>query len=343
MLDSLVSPAVLIVCVFALSWWLTGRLRQYALARQLIDIPNARSSHVVPTPRGGGVAVVVALMLALPELLWLHLIDMHLAVAIAGGGGLVALIGFMDDHGHVAARWRLFAHFLAAAWVLFWLDLNLGAGMGVAVSAALVGIAAIYLVWMLNLYNFMDGIDAIASVEAISVCGFGAACFWLADDTSLAGLTLVLGAAVGGFLVWNAPPAKIFMGDAGSGCLGFVLGVIGLQAWAADAALFWSWCILLAVFVTDATVTLVHRAVRRERIYQAHRSHAYQRLARRLGGHAPVTLGAAAINLFWLFPVAGLVATHSLSVPWGLVAAYVPMITLAVYVGAGSSEANDVR
>lgn len=343
MLDSLVSSALLLVCVFALSWWLTGRLRQYALARQLIDIPNARSSHVVPTPRGGGVAIVAAFMLALPLLLWLHLIDVRLVVAIAGGGGLVAIVGFMDDHGHIAARWRLLAHFLAAAWVLFWLDVNPATGMGVAVSVTLMGIAAIYLVWMLNLYNFMDGIDGIASVEAISVCGLGAGSFWLANDTSLAGLTLALGAAVGGFLVWNAPPARIFMGDAGSGCLGFVLGVIGLQAWNVDAVFFWSWVVLLAVFVTDATVTLVHRAIRGERIYQAHRSHAYQRFARRLGGHAPVTLGVGVINFFFLFPVAGLVATRTLSVPWGLAAAYVPIIALALYGGAGAPESSDVR
>ena len=335
--DSLVFPALLLVCVFVLSWWLTGWLHRYALARQLIDIPNARSSHAVPTPRGGGVAIAAAFMLALPLLLWLHLVDVTLVVAIVGGGGLVALIGFLDDHGHIPARWRLLAHFAAAFWAL-WLA---AASMPLAVGGAWlgVGLSAFYLVWMLNLYNFMDGIDGIASVEAITVCAGAALIYWLRGDAP-AGLMppLALAAAVTGFLVWNFPPAKIFMGDAGSGFLGIVLGVLSLQAGAVAPALFWSWVILLGVFIVDATYTLLRRLLRGERVYEAHRSHAYQHASRRFASHRTVTLGVAAINVLWLLPWAVAVGLGWVGAGTGLVLAYLPLALVCRFFDAGAAE-----
>ncbi|MCB1959403.1 MAG: glycosyltransferase family 4 protein [Rhodocyclaceae bacterium] len=337
MTDPLVLPALLLVSVFALSWWLTGRLRRYALARQLIDTPNARSSHVVPTPRGGGVAIVTTFMLALALLLWLHLIDVALVVAIAGGGGLVALIGFMDDHGHIAARWRLLAHFVAALWVLF---TGVAAMSNVAGFAGLgLAVSAVYLVWMLNLYNFMDGIDGIASVEAITVCAGAALIYWLRGDAP-AGLMppLALAAAVTGFLVWNFPPAKIFMGDAGSGFLGIVLGVLSLQAGAVAPALFWSWVILLGVFIVDATYTLLRRLLRGERVYEAHRSHAYQHASRRFASHRTVTLGVAAINVLWLLPWAVAVGLGWVGAGTGLVLACLPLTLACRFFDAGAAE-----
>jgi Fuc2NAc and GlcNAc transferase len=216
----------------------------------------------------------------------------------------------------------LFGHTLAAGWLAD-------------------ALAALYLVWLLNLYNFMDGIDGIAGMEAITVCLGAAALVGLALGIGSAadiGLPLLLAGAVAGFLVWNFPPARIFMGDAGSGFLGITLGILSLHAGAIAPPLLWSWLILLGVFVADATVTLLRRLLRGERVYEAHRSHAYQQAARHYGRHLPVTLAVAAVNLAWLTPIAAGVAMRRIEPGAGLLIAYAPLFALAVRFRAGEPE-----
>lgn len=331
----------LLAAVFIVSWGLTFVLRRYALAKSLMDIPNERSSHAVPTPRGGGVAIVVAFILALPALYSSGLLDVNLFYALLGSGLLVALIGFADDHGHIAARWRLLGHFVAAVWALYWMGGIAPVSMfGMEFQLGWVGsvLAAIYLVWMLNLYNFMDGIDGLASAQAIFVCLAGCLVSLMAGNQSVLWVSLFLSSAVAGFLLWNFPPARIFMGDAGSGFLGVVLGILSLYAAWGNSALLWSWLILLAVFTVDSTVTLLRRLVRGEKIYQAHRSHAYQYAARHFSSHKVVTLGVTCINVFWIFPMAVLVGNGYLDGLTGLVATYVPLVFLAFRFNAGKAE-----
>ncbi|WP_214347053.1 MraY family glycosyltransferase [Pseudomonas congelans] len=330
-----------VIAIAFLSLILTALLRKYALAKSLIDIPNARSSHSIPTPRGGGVAIVITFIMAMAALCWAGHLPSSAFVAIVGSGGLVAVIGFMDDHGHIAARWRLLGHFAAAAWALFWLDglapLDV---MGWTFDAGPLWqvLAAFYLVWMLNLYNFMDGIDGIAGIEAVTVCLGMSIIYALGGHTWLSLEVLMLAAAAAGFLYWNFPPAKIFMGDAGSGFLGIVLGVLSIQGSWASPQLFWSWLILLGVFVVDATVTLVRRLLRRERLYEAHRSHAYQFASRHYGRHVPVTLAVGLINLVWLLPIALWVALgDGEGLIWAVIA-YCPLILLALRFSAGKAE-----
>ncbi|MCB1937601.1 MAG: glycosyltransferase family 4 protein [Rhodocyclaceae bacterium] len=316
---------------------LTALVRRYALSRQLLDVPNARSSHVAPTPRGGGVSIVLCFLGSVPLLVGAGGLTAAWGWALAGAGGGVALVGFLDDHGHIPARWRLLAHFAAAFWAL-WLA---AASMPLAVGGAWlgVGLSAFYLVWMLNLYNFMDGIDGIASVEAITVCAGAALIYWLRGDAPAVLMPpLALAAAVAGFLVWNFPPAKIFMGDAGSGFLGIVLGVLSLQAGAVSPALFWSWVILLGVFIVDATYTLLRRLLRGERVYEAHRSHAYQHASRRFASHRTVTLGVVAINVLWLLPWAVAVGLGWVGAGTGLVLAYLPLALVCRFFDAGAAE-----
>lgn len=313
---------------------LTFLLRRYAIAASLLDIPNARSSHNLPTPRGGGVAIVLVFLLGL-LLLWqtgqITTVDFW---ALFGAGGWVAAIGFMDDHQHIPAGWRLLAHFIGAAWALFWLG-NLPSLplFGYSVSWGGLGtiLAAFYLVWLLNLYNFMDGIDGLASLEAISVLLGGVL---LSNTPELA----LLIAAVAGFLCWNFPPAKIFMGDAGSGFLGIILGIFSLQAMQTHAQLFWSWLILLGVFIVDATWTLARRLLQGEKIYEAHRSHTYQRASRHYGSHKTVSLTVTVINLCWLLPIALWVGLGDLNGFLGLVIAYTPLSYLAIHFQAGLKE-----
>lgn len=323
-----------------MTWVLTGMLRRYAILKSLIDIPNERSSHTVPTPRGGGVAFVIMFLLALFFLHRIELLSTDLLLALLGSGALVAITGFLDDHVSIAARWRLLMHFIAAAWGVYWL----GGLPAIIVGGYLIDLGwaghllgLFYLVWLLNLYNFMDGIDGIAGIEAITVSLGGALLTVLGTESAGQLWALVLLAVtVTGFLFWNFPPAKIFMGDAGSGFLGIVLGLFSVQAAWNSPQFFWSWLILLSVFIVDASFTLSRRYFRGEKVYQAHRSHAYQYAARFYNAHEPVTLAVGAINIGWLIPIALWVGMGGLDGLWGFVIAYIPVILLALRFKAGA-------
>lgn len=333
--------AFLLMMVFWLSWGLTYGMRRYALSRNLLDVPNGRSSHSAPTPRGGGVAIVLTFLSGLPILFSLGGLDRSLMWALLGAGGWIALLGFIDDHKHVAARWRLLGHFAGAIWIVAWLGgmpvINVH-GQQFELGWAGHLLAVVGLVWLLNLYNFMDGIDGIASIQAVSVCVGGVLLYWLSGHLRDAWSLALLAAAVAGFLFWNFPPARIFMGDAGSGFLGAILGALALHAGWISTELLWAWLILLGVFVVDTSWTLMRRLARRERVYEAHRSHAYQFASRRLKRHLPVTMAVAFINVFWLLPVAGLVTLGYIEGAWGVLLAYAPLVGLAWYFGAGGSE-----
>ncbi|AIG05691.1 glycosyltransferase WbpL [Pseudomonas fluorescens] len=320
---------------------LTALLRQYALRRSIIDIPNARSSHTVPTPRGGGVAIVLTFALALVWLACVQLITVAESAALLGAGLLIAIIGFMDDHGHIAARWRLLGHFTAAIWTLSWMHgLPAITAFGVVFDLGWVGhvLAVFYLVWMLNLYNFMDGIDGLASLQAICACLGLTLIYFLSGQLSMMWAPLLLSVSVAGFLYWNFPPARIFMGDAGSGFLGIILGGLSIQAAWAGSEFFFAWLIMLGVFIVDATFTLIRRLARGDKVYEAHRSHAYQFASRQYGRHLPVTLAVAVINVVWLLPLALAVAIFGLDAGLGTVIAYLPLVLLAVKYRAGQRE-----
>lgn len=323
---------------------LTGWLRGLALARGMIDEPNARSSHLLPTPRGGGLAFVVVVLASLPALAMTGALLLRPLWGLLGAGVLVAGIGWIDDHRHVPAPWRLLVHFAAAAWALAWLGgLPPLEVFGATVDLRWPGqvLALIYIVWMLNLYNFMDGIDGIAGIEAVTVCLGGVLLGRLAPTSSEGWATsIVLAGAVSGFLFWNFPRSRIFMGDVGSGFLGLALALMSLEAGRVAPELFWGWLVMLGAFIVDATLTLMRRLLRFEAVHQAHRSHAYQRLAHRIGAHPPVSLAVGAINVLWLLPVATLVVTGRLDGVVGLGIAYAPLIVIALALGAGQPGAE---
>lgn len=333
--------STLFVGVFLASLLMTFMLRRYALHRQLIDMPNARSSHTVPTPRGGGVAIAVSFLAALAAVAAVGILPLDQFAGLFGAGLIVALIGFADDHGHIAARWRLLGHFAAASWLLVCFGglprLNV---FGFDVDLEWYGaiLAAVYLVWVLNLYNFMDGIDGIAGAVAICVTVVGAILYYWCGHPQQVWTPLLLASACAGFLIWNFPPAKIFMGDAGSGFLGIILASMALQAASIEPQLLWSWLILMGVFVVDATYTMLRRLIRGEKIYEAHRSHAYQYASRQHSSHKKVTLSVVLINIVWLTPLALWVGKGGLDGLSGLVLAYVPLLFLAIRYNAGKPE-----
>jgi len=320
----------------------TGAMRHYAVQRNLIDIPNLRSSHALPTPRGGGVAIVFAFFIATCLLASLGLIDAKVSGAILVGGGAMALVGFLDDRLHLTASVRFGVHLAAAVWVVFLLggiserDL---ANWGLHGLWAGRLIAVLTLIWVANLFNFMDGLDGIAGSEAVFVSGAGAWLNWReGGETGLTAAMACLAATCLGFLRWNWPPARIFMGDVGSGFLGFSLAVLGLTASQRGMLPIEIWAILGGVFLVDATVTLVRRLARGDRWFEAHRTHAYQTLARRWKAHLPVTILVMIIDILWLLPIAIFAAVAPSHALWLLAVALAPLVALAIAYGAGTPE-----
>jgi len=265
----------------------------------MLDIPNDRSLHEAPTPRGGGLSFVAVFLAAVTGLALAGMISGRLALALGPGGALVALAGWLDDHGHLPVRLRLAVQFLAAGIAVAALggvdSLELGRVTMPLGSAGSV-LAAVGIVWMLNLYNFMDGIDGIAGVEAVTTALFAGLFLAWKGAPGIAFLCAVLAAATAGFLTWNWPPAKIFMGDVGSGFLGYVFAVMALASEKAGAVPLLVWILLLGVFVLDTTVTLLLRMRRGETIWQAHRSHYFQRAVRAGLSHRSVTVWTGLLN-----------------------------------------------
>lgn len=332
---------VIAIAVAIVAVAVTGWVRRQALARHWLDLPTARSSHHSPTPRGGGLAIVIATTAGFAALRIVDAMEPRLLVALLGGGLAVAWIGFRDDRKPVRPAFRLTVHLAAAAWALAWLGgvppLQFGervVDFGVAGYA--LGVLAIG--WVVNLFNFMDGVDGLAASEAafMGLAGALLSGYSGALDTAAAGVVFAAGCL--GFLAWNWPPARIFMGDVGSGFLGYVLAVLALAAmWHSPVALF-AWLVLGAVFFVDATVTLVRRLLRGERVHEAHRSHAYQWLSRRWGSHRSVTVTVIWFNVVVLLPVAGLCMAFPERAAVVLAATLGIMTLIALRAGSGRAE-----
>lgn len=286
------------------------------IARRLawLEAPVERSSHEVPTPSSGGLALVPALLLilgvvaplsgsGLDQRAWLCL------TAVA----LLCFLGAWDDRRSLSVRFRLVTQFVVCAVVLFAYDFFAG-GWALAL-ALLVG-----LVWLVNLYNFMDGIDGIAALQCALTAGALAVLGHLANaELAFQQSAAAVAGIYAGFLVFNWHPAKLFMGDAGSLSAGLLLGWLGLWSWRADSLPPASWLILMSPFLLDTGFTLLRRMANGEAISQAHKSHLYQRLARYWGAPKRVDLGLLLLHLAWLFPLA-LAASEGWANSWTLLA-----------------------
>lgn len=340
MLETVIRAAIAAVAALLVAAAATGLVRRYALRSKLLDVPNARSSHSRPTPRGGGIGIVAAVFAGLVGgrvAGWLTTHELLLPLPAA----MVAVVGLVDDRRGLPPSIRLAVHFVAAI-----------AFLVIAGGAIELGIPAIDrwpwfagaliacgLVWLLNLYNFMDGIDGIAGAEmvfaasAIAIVGLQAGV-----PTGLVPSAALLAGSAAGFLLWNWPPARIFMGDVGSGFCGFALGVLSCQLMADARVTLWVPLIIVGVFITDATMTLGRRALRGESVHQAHRTHAYQWLSRRFGSHRTVVVGMTLINVAWLLPMALLAQRYPGVAPLIAVTAYLPLVALCVAAGSGRPE-----
>jgi len=268
------------------------------LSDRLLDQPNARSLHQVAVPRHGGLAIMAGMLMV-----WLlnwqpWMWPMTLCVLL-----LVAL-SFVDDVRHLPAGWRLMAHFLIAAVFVFGAQFS-GWHVG-GMSLMLVA-----MVWMTNLYNFMDGSDGLAGGMALSGFGFLGVAGLLAGDAQMATLALAVAGGAAAFLLFNFHPAHVFMGDAGSIPLGFLAAAMGVIGWQRGDWSVWFPVMVFSPFILDASVTLLKRLLRRKKVWQAHREHYYQRLVQMGWGHRKTALWAYGIML-----LAGCSALVLLYQPW---------------------------
>lgn len=330
------------VAAFVLAALLTRAMLTLARSHDLIDVPNERSSHHAPTPRGGGVAIVLASIAGCVALAMLGYLQTQLLIAVAGGGLMVAVCGFIDDRYQLSARVRLLAHFGAACWALIWLG-GLPA-LRIADEMYSLGpfgylLGAFGIVWTINLFNFMDGIDGIAASEAAFIAASGAAlALWFVSSSGVPWAALLFAAACCGFLLLNWPPARIFMGDVGSGYLGYVVAVLAVAAARESPVALFVWAILGGAFLVDATTTLARRGIRGERLHQAHRSHAYQHLARRWRSHERVVVAMLILNVAWLLPCAAFAVRYPAFAAATVVVALLPLVVMAVVAGAGRAD-----
>ncbi|MFC5435042.1 glycosyltransferase family 4 protein [Rhodanobacter umsongensis] len=307
---------------FLITWVLTRAAIHYAHRRGMLDQPGQRRSHHQPTPRGGGIGIVIAMLGCAPATLrslpaaWPSGVVAALLVALF----LVALAGWWDDHRALPVLPRLAAQLLGAgtfslalvmtdlSW--WWLPLLLAGG-----------------VWSINLHNFMDGIDGLLAQQAVFVgCGL-AWLAWTATQPALAFAAASLAAAALGFGWYNWPPARIFMGDVGSGSIGLLIFAFSAMLWRVDHALLWPALILSSAFVVDASLTLLARVFGGRRWYTAHREHLYQWLVRRDATHAQVDIAYLGWNLLIAAPSAWLACSHPrMALP----------ATMAVYLAAAA-------
>jgi Fuc2NAc and GlcNAc transferase len=328
---------------FIASYAFTAWLLRRSSLRLIVDRPNARSSHSTPTPRGGGLSMVTVTTCAAAILYSVGMLSRSMAAVMLLGGLSVAAIGFWDDVRSAPIVVRMAVHFGAALLAVYCLgsisQMRVGDSLvHLGVAGPVLGVLAV--VWILNLFNFMDGIDGIAASEAACAL-FGAAglAVFLGHCTVTdVAPALIAGASCLGFLRWNWPPAAIFMGDIGSGYLGYTIAVIALE-WSQTSPInIYTWLILGGVFLVDATLTLCRRLLRGESVHQAHRTHAYQWLARAWGSHARVTIAVIIINLIWLLPCAAFATKFPGSAFWICILALTPLVVCAFVSGSGRPE-----
>ncbi|MEO8809296.1 MAG: glycosyltransferase family 4 protein [Rhodanobacter sp.] len=296
----------------------------YARRRGMLDLPGQRRSHRVPTPRGGGVGIVFALLICLPGVALSSPVAWSAPivwVALCAALVIVALAGWWDDHRPLPVWPRLAAQVLGVGlfsaslvatdtrW--WWLPLLVAGG-----------------VWSINLHNFMDGIDGLLAQQVVFVAGGLAALAWGRGQPALVLSAACLASSALGFWCFNRPPARIFMGDVGSGSAGLLVFAFSVAVWRLEPALLWPALILSSAFLVDSSLTLLTRMWQGRRWYDAHRAHLYQWLVRRGRSHA----GADAVYLGWNLLVAAPLAWFACSHLQSALA-----VTMVAYAGAAAT------
>lgn len=331
-----------ILFFFTLSFLLTACVKYFLKKFKVLDFPNDRGMHRSIVPRGGGLAIVFSMILFFALNLYSSSntdLYAHLTLYIL----IFATIGFLDDLFSISYKPRLLVQFIGAIYLIFFSSLNYVSPSaevffisGFALKFALV----ILFVWFINLFNFMDGIDGLATTQAI--CFFLCSAFLLSqyDYQYPVQDFLIYISILFGFLLWNFHKAKIFLGDVGSITLSILIGIYVLYFLGIDPKLFYAGIILMALFIVDSTYTLIIRIFRNKSFHSAHNSHAYQNFARKLNSHSLVTCICILINLFFLFPIANLLFIFDINPIFLVICSYVPLLLGCIYLKAGTNITN---
>lgn len=297
--EALIAPFTFLVSVFTVRY-----VRRWALQRQVLDLPNTRSSHILPTPRGGGLAIVFTTLMGLLVYMIVSRDSASLlSLGYVIGALAIAIVSWIDDLHSLPNRVRFMVHFLAAiiaiAAVGYWREVTLPLTGSIYLGWLGLPLTVIWIIGLTNAYNFMDGIDGIAGSQAV-VGGIGWSLLgWLSGQPMVIILGLLVASSSLGFLVFNWPPATIFMGDVGSAYLGYTFALLpllsgsGHLAWSGAAL---SGFLLLWPFITDTALTFLRRLVHGERVFEAHRSHMYQHLVIAGHSHRTVTILYAGLS-----------------------------------------------
>jgi UDP-N-acetylmuramyl pentapeptide phosphotransferase/UDP-N-acetylglucosamine-1-phosphate transferase len=286
---------ILGLCSFSITWLII----RFAHKRKIFSIPNDRSLHEVPTPVGGGLAIVFTWYIGISFLFYYGFIDRNLYLALLSGI-IISIISFIDDLIGLPVMIRLFAHFITAIiafTLLGGLRQLIIPGFDFNYTYFTYPLAIVGMVWFINLFNFMDGVDGFASLEAIIIC---LVMYFLSGSL----INVLLVACVLGFLYWNWPRAKIFMGDVGSTQLGFILVVLGIFFHNTLKFSILNWIMLSSPFWFDATLTLYRRWRNGENLKQAHKKHAYQRIVQYGFSHLKVNTFMLLINVILILIIA---------------------------------------
>ena len=273
------APLLSFTLVLAMLWWL---LKGSSL--KVLDHPNSRSLHSTPVPRTGGVGLMLGVLVS-----WIFL-PVALPLPVWAGVGLLISVSFADDIFSLPVGWRLLLHGVVAAWFAVALLLDMHGWVTIAA-------VAVVIIWVTNLYNFMDGSDGLAGGMTLFGFGFYGLTAWLAGNEAFAVLNFCVAAAAAAFLLFNFHPARIFMGDAGAIPLGFLTATLGIFGWQQGLWPLWFPLLVFSPFIVDASVTLAKRALAGKKVWQAHREHYYQRLVQSGWGHRNTALFGYALML----------------------------------------------
>jgi len=313
---------LIIALTVLLSWLLTGAATWYASRTGLLDHPGERHSHRQSTPRGGGAGLVLALVLV-TTVVAPAAVPPYWAACVLPGLIVLAITGWWDDHRSLGVRLRLFVQLAVTIYLISCLP---GSGWAGGWIAMVLG--GLFVLWMTNLFNFMDGSNGMAGLQGVFAASVLAWLFGLAGAVESSLLSLLLAAACAGFLPWNLGRARVFMGDVGSLSLGYVFAALLLYGVGTNAFALPVGLLVMLLFLADASLTLLSRVIRGERWYNAHRQHLYQRMIARGWSHGRVALCYQTINLALILPGIGIAVYYP-------AAAWPVTLTLAVVFSVG--------
>jgi Fuc2NAc and GlcNAc transferase len=295
---------VVVFFIFCVSWISIFFYTKVAIKVGILATPNNRTSHEISKPSGGGIVFSIIFLLCIFVMWLLRLLSEELMIILGVGGFFATLLGFLDDKNNIRAKNKLILQIILSLFAIFFLEGGPLVSFDIMPEILAVILSILFLVWVINAYNFMDGIDGMASSGAIFSSFLIAITVSLSGNlTDIALLLFLLATIISAFLTFNWPPAKIFMGDAGSVFLGYIFGVLTLYTSINNEVSFFTWMIAFSYFIADTSVTQFLRLILVKKWYLPHRSHAYQNIARITKSHLKPTFGVILYNIFWALPL----------------------------------------